>query len=135
MSTKPKKRVQLTDLVSHKAVVEIQAGEIEVGKIGAGHLARLLINYPALQSVGGGKGGINVAALAKAAPDAIPEIISLACGTGDDGIAGAESLDAADQISMLAAIFKISFPKGVPDFLERIAKAMAILADTGATKA
>lgn len=135
MRAKPKKRVQLTDLVDRKVVVEIAAGEIEVGKLHAGHLARLLISYPALQKIGGGKDGIKPAEIAKAAPDAIPEIIALACGYGDEGIDGAKALDAADQLSILATVFRISFPRGVPDFLARLAKTMKMLAELGETKA
>lgn len=135
MSMKPKKRVQLTDLVDRKVVVEISAGEIEVGKIHAGHLARLLISYPALQKIGRGKDAIKPVEIARVAPDAIPEIISLACGYGNEGISGARSLDAADQISILATIFRISFPKGVPDFLARLGTTMKMLAELGETKA
>lgn len=125
MSAGKKKRVQLTELAPRRSVVVISIGEIEISKLGAGELARLFLKYPALQSVGSGK--ISASALATAAPGAIPEIIALAAGDGDDGIAGAKSLDAGDQLLIISEIFRITFPQGLAGFFGQVTGAMKAL--------
>lgn len=125
MSAAKKKRVQLTELAPRRSVVQISIGEIEIGKLGAGELARLFLRYPALQQVGSGK--ISAKALAGAAPEAIPEIIAMATGDGDDGIQGARALDAGDQLLILSEAFKISFPQGLAGFFAQVAAAMKAL--------
>lgn len=126
MAAAKKKRVQLTELAPRRSIVEISLGEIEVSKLGAGEIARLFLKYPALQKIGSGK--ISTKAIAGAAPEAIPEIIALATGDGDDGIQGARALDAGDQLILLSEVFKISFPKGLSGFLAQVATAMEALA-------
>lgn len=125
MSAVKKKRVQLTELAPRRSVVQISIGEIEIGKLGAGELAGLFLRYPALQQVGSGK--ISAKSLAGAAPEAIPEIIAMATGDGDEGIPGARSLDAGDQLLILSEIFRISFPAGLAGFFAQVAAAMKAL--------
>lgn len=125
MAAARKKRVQIIDLAPRSSVVQISIGEVEVSKLGAGELVRLFLNYPSLRAVGSGK--IDVQALASDCPGAIPEIISLGTGNGDEGINGANALDACDQLLILTEIIEISFPNGVRSFLERLATVMKAL--------
>lgn len=125
MSAVKKKRVQLTELAPRRSVVQISIGEIEVGKLGAGEIARLFLRYPELKQIGSGK--IQAKAIAASAPDAIPEIIALSTGDGDDGILGAKALDATDQLIVLAEIFRISLPMGVAGFFAQVAPVMQAL--------
>lgn len=125
MSSVKKKRVQLTELAPRRSIVEISLGEIEVSKLGAGEIARLFLKYPELQKIGSGK--ISTKAIAASAPEAVPEIIALATGDGDEGILGARALDAGDQLILLSEIFKISFPKGLAGFFAQVATAMRAL--------
>lgn len=125
MAARMKKRVQLTELAPRRSVVQISIGEIEIGKLGAGELARLFLRYPALRQVGSGK--ISAKNLAGAAPEAVPEIIAMATGDGDDGILGARSLDAGDQLLILSEVFKILFPQGLAGFFAQVAAAMKAL--------
>lgn len=123
-----RKKIKLTDLVERKVFAETSQGDIEVGKLGLGEIAGIMLSFPGVAKAMSKKDGVSNAErmkhLANDAPEAIPFIIAAGCGMpGDRGRKAARRLSAQDQIIVLLEIFDVSFPEGLNGFLGVIERA------------
>ncbi|MDG4903213.1 hypothetical protein P9279_22135 [Mesorhizobium sp. WSM4962] len=97
--------------------VRVGADDIEVGKIAARRLTGLLMRYPELGDLMGGK-KVAPIRLVEIAVDAAAALIACGCGYYGDEAAAAEAkaaeLDIEDQLRLVEAIAKLTFPPAGP---------------------
>lgn len=110
--------------------VTVDVGDVKVGVCGVSvrGVAGLLARFPALQTLLSGR-EVTPDKLAEIAPDAVAAII--AAGTGYPGNPEAEKI--ADELpidaqaELLSAILKVTMPKGVGPFVEKLQGLGAVL--------
>lgn len=126
--------IKLTDLIQRIEYAEISAGRIEVRPLGVGVIGKLFLQHPALLGAIDGDriDAKAIAGLAQSAPAAIPSIIAAGCGMpGPTGEKAVERLTPADQMTVLAKIFEISFPEGLASFFDSLGAILVRLGKTG----
>jgi hypothetical protein len=102
-----------------KTTVPIGDDEMEVGKISARRLTGLLMRYPELADLMGGK-KVAPMRLVEIAVDAGAALIAAGCGYSGEETEAAEAkaaeLDIEDQLRLVEAIAKLTFPSIGPLF-------------------
>jgi hypothetical protein len=120
--------VGLVDIAPSVETVEVQGASVEVHGVSARGLALLLGRFPDLRKL---MTGLDVEAnqLIALGGEAVAAIIAAGCGyPGDEkaeAIAGSLSLDA--QADLLAAILRLTLPKGVGPFVAKLTGLASIL--------
>jgi hypothetical protein len=125
--------IKLTDLVQRIEYADISAGRIEIRPLGVGVIGKLFLQFPALLGAIDGDriDAKTIASLAQSAPAAIPAIIAHGCGMpGPAGEKAVERLTPADQMTILAKIFEVSFPEGLASFFDSLGALMGRLGKT-----
>ena len=104
--------------------VEIRGVTVTVQGLTAGHLIQMFNDFPDMRKLLEGTG--EQADLLALAPDLIAKIIAVATGSPNDKAveAKAKTMGAAEQLSVLAAVQRLSFPKGLGPFLDQVNKLM-----------
>lgn len=119
--------ITLSDLLGDDGFVETARGRLEVRGLGVGEILKLITKYPVLASSDGSV-SISVPALLDVAPDAVPEIIAIACGSpGKAGERAVRTLAACDQAKILHFVIERSLPGGPGPFVEQVAKLLRAL--------
>jgi hypothetical protein len=127
--------VSILDIGPLTEDVEIAGTKIPVNGISARAVFGLLLNYPQLRRVFAQKGldGDMVQELVARAPETLAEIIASGLGHPDeeDYIKWAGNRSIGEQYDLLAAIFRLTFPKGPKSFLDGLQNAMASVGGPG----
>ncbi|ESY72520.1 hypothetical protein X740_33195 [Mesorhizobium sp. LNHC221B00] len=108
-----KRLLEIAPAGTSKTVVRVGDDDIEVGKVSAKRLTGLLMRYPELGDLMGGKKASPLR-LIEIAADAGAALIAAGCGYhGEDTLvaeARAAELDIQDQINLVVAIATITYP-------------------------
>jgi hypothetical protein len=80
--------------------------------------------------------GTSGSGMLELAPDLFAKVIAIATGSPDDAavIAKARELGAADQMAILSAVQKLSFPQGFGPFVDQMARLMVMDTPTQSTE-
>jgi hypothetical protein len=115
----------LLDLGPLTEEVDIRGVKLTVRGLTAASLFKLFSEFPDRQPALAQMGTSNSAML-ELAPDLFAKIIAIATGSPDDEaiIAKAKELGAADQMAILSAVQRLSFPQGFGPFVEQITRLM-----------
>ena len=113
--------VGLIDIAPNVETVDMQGTSVTVHGVSAKGLAHLLGRFPELRMLMTGQ-EVEAPALMAMGGDAVAAIIAAGCGyPGDEQaetVAGKLSLDA--QADLLAAILRLTLPKGIGPFVEKL---------------
>ena len=115
--------VSLVDIVDVKKTATIRGKDIEVEGINAEKLGLLINAFPELRLVFGGRAAdLTPQDIVSMGPKIVAAII--ASGTGSPGDAAAEAaaakLTIGEQMTLLTAIFEVTFPDGFGPFVEKL---------------
>ena len=117
--------VSLIDIAPQQKTVPICDVDIAVFGVSAEGIAQLLIAFPELRQMMGGKAKaseVTAETIMSVAPRAVAAAI--AAGTGHPGDpaheAAASKLAIGDQLDLLSAIFDMTFPKGLDPFVAKL---------------
>jgi hypothetical protein len=128
--------VGLIDIAPSVKTIEVQGTPVTVHGVSAKGLAHLLSRFPELRMLMTGQ-EVQAEQLMSMGGDAVAAIIAAGCGyPGDETaetVAGKLSLDA--QADLLAAILRLTLPKGVGPFVEKLTALGSILDADGARSA
>lgn len=117
--------MRLEDLTTELSTVEIildaKSVDLDIAGLELSDVAGLLVRFPDLRSAVEG-GGIDLASIIQdVVPDAVPIIISTACGTpGKKGEAKARSIGGHNQLKVLRKVVSLTFPEGLEAFMAEI---------------
>ena len=115
----------LLDLGPLTEEVEIRGVKLTIQGLTAVHLFKLFAEFPnmgqAISQIGN-----QGAKMLELAPDLIAKVIATATGSaGDKAVEDkARMMGAADQMLILSAVQRLSFPDGISPFVEQITKLM-----------
>ena len=120
--------VGLIDIAPSVETVDVQGAPVAVHGISAKGIAHLLGRFPELRMLMTGQ-QVETEQLMTMGGDAVAAIIAAGCGyPGDEkaeAVAGKLSLDA--QADLLAAILRLTLPRGVGPFVEKLTALGGIL--------
>jgi hypothetical protein len=113
----------LLDLGPLTEEVEIRGVKLTINGLSAADLFKLFSQFPDLQQKLAQLGSPG-AVMMNLAPDLFAKMIAMAVGAPGDAEmeARAKKLGAADQINILAAVQRLSFPEGFGPFVEQMTK-------------
>jgi hypothetical protein len=113
--------VGLVDIAPATERVTIRGQEVEVFGVSAAGVAQLLARFPDLRKLFSGR-DIGMEEIMAVGGDLVAAII--AAGTGDPGDPAAEEaagrLGIDEQADLLSAILRVTLPKGVGPFVEKL---------------
>ncbi len=125
--------VGLVDIAPATERVAVRGQEIEVSGVSAAGVAMLLARFPDLRKLFGGR-DVGMEEMMAVGGDLVTAII--AAGTGSPGDPAAEEaagrLGIDEQADLLSAILRVTLPKGVGPFVEKLLALGAVL-DAGGT--
>src|SRR5262245_39017460 len=131
----------LLDIGELTEEVEVHGVKLTVQGLTAGHLFQLFSEFPEMRKMIAQKAGSPQEMMLALAPDLIAKIIALT--TEKDPVqrklveTKAKTLGASDQLIVLEAVQRLSFPDGIGPFVERVTaiskKASAGLPEAGST--
>jgi len=106
--------------------VEIRGTKLTVQGLTAGHLFQLFAEFPEMRKLLQMGEGSPQEVMLQLAPDLIAKIIAIATGTpGNSEVeAKAKTMGASDQLAVIAAVQRLSFPDGLGPFVERVTQLM-----------
>jgi hypothetical protein len=115
----------LLDLGPLTEEVEIRGVKLTVRGLTAANLFKLFADFPDMQEALA-QMGTTSSAILELAPDLFAKIIAIATGSPGDAavIAKAQELGATDQMAILSAVQRLSFPQGFGPFVEQITRLM-----------
>jgi hypothetical protein len=118
----------LIDIAPHTETVSVQGTSVVVYGVSAKGVAHLLGRFPELRMLMSGQ-AVEIAQLMAIGGEAVAAIIAAGCGyPGDEkaeAVAGSLSLDA--QADLLAAILRLTLPKGIGPFVDKLTALGGIL--------
>jgi len=113
----------LTDIGELTTTVEIRRNKLKVQGISAEGLMSLLQSFPELRNlmVGNADEGV-IVELVKKLPKAVVAIIAIGLDkAGDENEeAAAKQLAVGEQLELVSAIWKLTFPKGLKSFIDAL---------------
>jgi hypothetical protein len=116
----------LLDLGPLAEEVEIRGKKLTIHGLTAADFFKLFAEFP---DMGQAMGQLGSSAMLNMAPDLIAKVIAMV--TGDAGNkeveAKAKTMGAADQLKILSAAQRLSFPQGFGPFVEEITKLMGTM--------
>jgi hypothetical protein len=117
--------VSLIDIADVSEEIEVRGSLVSVTGITANGIAQLLSQFPELRKVISGRSDdMTAEKLMEAAPEAVAAAI--AAGTGAPGDKAAEAkaagLSLGDQVNLLDAIIRLTFPAGLGPFVEQLTR-------------
>jgi hypothetical protein len=123
--------VSLVDIAPTADTVAVGEQNVEVYGVSMRGVAHLLGRFPELRMLMTGR-DVGADQLMEMAPNAVAAI--LAAGTGQPGDAAAEAaadrLAVETQVDLLSAIMRLTLPKGVGPFVEKITQ-LGLIASPG----
>jgi hypothetical protein len=103
--------------------VEVRGVSLTVHGLTAGHLFQLFAEFPDMRKMLKKEIGSSPQEMMLAlAPDLIAKIIAMVTGDAHnkEAEAKAKEIGASDQLSIMAAVQRLSFPEGIGPFVERV---------------
>lgn len=124
----------LVDIAPVVENVDIGGNPIPVYGVSAKGIASLLARFPELRMMMSGK-EVAIEQLMAMGGDAVAAIIAAGCGfPGDpDQEAAAARFSADTQADLLGPILRLTMPKGVGPFVEKLAKLGSVLGEVSST--
>ena len=113
----------LLDIVPATEKVLVAGTELNVFGVSAEGFAVILERFPDIQKIMAGKGSsVTGADFVKLLPQAVSTIIAAGCGYPGDAAAEdkASKLSIDDQVEIISAIFRLTLPRGVGPFVDRL---------------
>jgi len=110
----------LLDIAPRFETVSLGQTSLEVYGLGASSIATILFRFPELKDLfDKGLDGLDGETIARIGEEAVGAIIAAGCRMlgNPKAEAVARSLPVGDQVAILKAVYDITFPKGVADFL------------------
>ncbi len=106
--------------------VEIRGKKLTVQGLSAGHLFQLFNDFPDMRKMMDRKEGDPKEIFMSLAPELIAKIIAMVTGSPHDKQAemAAMGLGAGDQLTILLAMQRLSFPNGIGPFVDGVTKLM-----------
>jgi hypothetical protein len=129
--------VGLLDIADASAEIEVRGQKVSVTGITARGIAILLEQFPELRKIISGRSDdLTAGKLIEQAPDAVAAAIAAGTGLPGDKVAEekAANLSLGDQLNLLDAIIRLTFPIGFGPFVERLtslAGSINLLPDAG----
>jgi hypothetical protein len=119
--------MSLLDLGPLQEEVQVRGIKLTVHGLTAADLFKLFSEFPDMRQMVEQAGSAN-AVMLNLAPDVVAKVIAVATGSpGDKEIeAKAKLLGAADQMAILAAVQRLSFPQGFGPFVSQLGKLMGM---------
>ena len=118
----------LIDIAPQTETVDVQGTSVAVYGVSAKGVAHLLGRFPELRMLMTGQ-EVEIAQLMAIGGDAVAAIVAAGCGyPGDEkaeAVAGSLSLDA--QADLLASILRLTLPKGIGPFVDKLTALGGIL--------
>lgn len=117
----------LLDIGDLTEKVEIRGVELTVQGLSAGHVFQLFAEFPDMRKVLERKQGNMQAVMLELAPDLLAKLIAMALGHPKDKAVEekAKTMGAGDQLTILAALQRLSFPDGIGPFVDRVTTLMS----------
>lgn len=115
--------VSLMDVGEVSESVPIRKKDVDVTGITAKGLLVLLSRFPEVRKLVASRGqDVSAEDLMKMAPEAVACIIASGCGSPGDkkAEAKASSLNAGEQLDLLSAILRLTFPQGILPFVQKL---------------
>jgi hypothetical protein len=114
--------------------VEIRGTKVTVQGLSAGHLFQLFNDFPDMRKLLDKGQGDPKEIFMSLAPELIAKIIAMVTGTPHDAKAemAAMSLGAGDQLAILLAMQRLSFPSGIGPFVDGVTKLMTSTSEISA---
>jgi hypothetical protein len=114
--------VGLVDIAAATETVSIRGKDVDVVGVSVAGVAMLLARFPDLRRLFGGAGDVGVQELAGMGGDLVAAII--AAGTGRPGDEATEKAAAQltidEQLDLIVVILRVTLPKGVGPFMEKL---------------
>lgn len=110
----------LLDIAPLKEVVAIRGVDVEVPGISAEGLVYLIQKFEDLRKLFAGKGQeIQLEDMLQQSPALIAAFLAAGCGLpgNTDAEAMARKLGTGDQLALMEAVWRLTFPRGLKDFL------------------
>jgi hypothetical protein len=106
--------------------VEIRGQTLTVQGLTAGHIFQLFAQFPDMRKLLDGKQGSPQEVMLGLAPDLIAKLIAMSLGEGHNKEVEAKALTmgAGDQLTILAAMQRLSFPDGIGPFVDKVTAIM-----------
>jgi hypothetical protein len=106
--------------------VEIHGVKLTVQGLSAGHLFQLFNDFPDMRKLLDNKNGDPKEIFLSLAPELIAKIIAMVTGSPHDKQAEmqAMALGAGDQLAIMLAMQRLSFPNGIGPFVDGVTKLM-----------
>ena len=106
--------------------VEIHGTKVTVQGLTAGHLFQLFTEFPDMRKLLDAKQGNPQEVFMGLAPDLIAKVIAMVTGNPHNKEAEAKvmTMGAGDQLSILLAMQRLSFPDGIGPFVEGVTRLM-----------
>lgn len=117
--------VSLLDIGEVSEEVSVRGKQIVVTGISGKGLVALLSDFPEIRKLIADRGSeLLTEDLIKIAPDAAAAVIAAGCGTPGDkqAVAIAGTLGVGEQVDLLEAIFRLTFPRGIGPFVEKLSR-------------
>jgi hypothetical protein len=117
----------LLDLGPLTEEVDVRGLKLTVHGLTAADLFKLFAEFPNMQQALA-QMGTSSSGMLELAPDLFAKVIAIATGSPGDVavIAKARELGAADQMAILSAVQKLSFPQGFGPFVDQITRLMVM---------
>jgi hypothetical protein len=124
--------VSLLDIGPLTEEVEIRGKKLTVQGLSAGHLFQLFADFPDMRKLLDAKQGNPQEVFMSLAPELIAKIIAMVTGSPHDKKAemSAMALGAGDQLTILLAMQRLSFPNGIGPFVDGVTKLMTSTSET-----
>lgn len=104
--------------------VEIRGARLTVQGLTAGHIFQLFAEFPEMRVLLEMGQADPKEVMLRLAPDLLGRIIAIGTGSPNDKEveAKAKTMGASDQLAILSAVFRLSFPQGIGPFVDSITK-------------
>lgn len=114
------------DVVALKEAIEIRGVEIEVQGLGIDAIGEMMVPEELQRAIVGAK--FSLIALLQVAPVSIRRLLCAAIGKKGDAREeeAVANLNAEDQIALIEALIRVSFPGGVSPFVDRVGAILGI---------
>lgn len=118
-----RKFVLIEDLIGDQHYADLPSGSIKIRPLGVGEIAGMVLMWPEIGAIlrGDPVHPETLSAIARGMPEAVPYILSLSLGLGGlPGVPAVCRLSATDQMTILSATLKITFPDGTGPFFKLV---------------
>lgn len=126
--------VGLLDIGQISESVSVRGKDVEVKGISGRGILVLLDKFPEVKELLTTQSGVTAEDLVRITPDAVAAVIAAGCGYPGNKEAEefADQLTVGEQVELIDAIFRVTFPEGVGPFVEKLTKLVGVEEGEGA---